>query len=288
VVVAGERTGRRHRVRWWIIGAVVVVAVLAAGGPFVYIHFIEGPAPPKLALPPARTGGRGNGASSQGSGAGAGTVPGTWNVGAGSLVGYRVNEVLIGQNSTAVGRTTEVSGSVVISGTSVTAGQFTVDMASVTSDQSERNAQFDGRIMDVAQYPTATLVLSEPSDLGSIPAVGTTARYSATGDLTMHGVTKPVTFAVSGERSGQGIDILADLTVRFAEWNIANPSIGGLVTTSDQGTLEALIELTRGTGNPQVSGASGSAPSGPGAGVTPVTVPRTTVPPLTIPPKTNS
>jgi len=287
--VAGERTGRRrHWVRWWIVGSVVVVAALAAGGPFVYIHFIEGPAPPKLALPPAQKDTRGGAASSQGSGAGAGTVSGTWNVGAGSVVGYRVSEVLIGQNSTAVGRTTEVSGSVVISGTSVTAGQFTVNMASVTSDQSERNAQFDGRIMAVAQYPTATLRLSEPIDLGSIPAVGTTARYSATGDLTMHGVTNPVTFSVSGERSGQGIDILADLTIRFAQWNIANPSIGGLVTTSDEGTLEALIELTRGTGNPQVSGGSGSAPSGPGGGVPTVTVPRTTVPPLTIPPKANS
>jgi hypothetical protein len=29
-------------------------------------------------------------------------------------------------------------------------------MASVTSDQSQRNAQFDGRIMDVSTYPTVT------------------------------------------------------------------------------------------------------------------------------------
>ena len=42
-------------------------------------------------------------------------------------------------------------------------------MASVVSDQSERNAQFDGRIMDVATYPTATLHLTSPIALGSRP-----------------------------------------------------------------------------------------------------------------------
>jgi polyisoprenoid-binding protein YceI len=287
--MAGERTGRRRRLLWWIIGAVVVVVALSAGGPFVYIHFIEGPAPPKLTLPQGTKGEGGGSALSQGSAAGAGTISGTWNVGTGSVVGYRVNEVLIGQNSTAVGRTTEVSGSLVISGTSVSSGQFTVNMASVTSDQSERNAQFDGRIMDVARYPTASLRLSEPIDLGRIPRVGVTARYSATGDLTMHGVTKSVAFPVSALRSGRSIDVLADVPVRFAEWNIANPSIGGFVTTADTGTLEALLRLTQGTGNPQVSGGQGSGSNGSSPGTpTPVTVPSTTVPPLTIPPKADT
>ncbi len=45
-------------------------------------------------------------------------------------------------------------------------------MASVVSDQSQRNARFDGPIMDVSQYPTATLTLSAPIDLGTIPADG--------------------------------------------------------------------------------------------------------------------
>src|SRR6478735_4545262 len=34
----------------WVIGGVVVALVLFVGGPFVYIHFIEGDAPDKLSL----------------------------------------------------------------------------------------------------------------------------------------------------------------------------------------------------------------------------------------------
>ena len=40
------------RKRWrWLVGAAAIVVVLALGAPFVYIHFIEGPPPPKLTLP---------------------------------------------------------------------------------------------------------------------------------------------------------------------------------------------------------------------------------------------
>jgi polyisoprenoid-binding protein YceI len=267
--------GQRRRLRWWIVGVVVVV-VLLVGGPFVYIHLIEGPAPDKLSLPPNRTGSVTTPPPSSS------TVSGVWNVGAGSTVGYRVQEVLVGQHSTAVGRTTRVSGSISISGTSVVKGSFTVDMSSVKSDQSERNDQFDGRIMDVSAYPLAKFVLTNPIALDAIPAGGTSRRYSAIGDLTMHGVTKSVTFTVSAERRGATIYVLADIPIVFADWNISNPSVGGFVTTQSTGTLEVLLDLTRGPGNAAVTGSSGAGSSAPGGGG-PVTVPKTTVPELTVP-----
>ena len=73
----------------------------------------------------------------------------------------------------------------------------------------------------------------------------------------MHGVTKSVSFPVSAERVGSEIDVLADITIPFSEWNIANPSIGGFVTTANSGTLEVLLHLTQGAGNP-ASTSSGS------------------------------
>jgi len=272
-------TRSRRRLIGWIGGAVAFVAVLAVAGPFVYIHFIEGPAPAKLTLPTTPTSAPAPGSTS--SAAPSTLVTGIWNVGPGSQTGYRVQEVLVGQNATAVGRTSKIWGSLAISGTSVTRAAFTVDMASVVSDQSQRNAQFNGRIMDFSQYPTATLVLTSPISLGSLPSVGTTKKYSsAQGTLTMHGVSKPVSFTVTSERTGSTIDVLADVPITFSEWNIANPSVGGFVTTADSGTLEALLDLTRGAGN-SPSNTSGSGTAGGVGG--PVTVPSTTVPPLSVP-----
>jgi len=98
--------GLRHWKRRLVIGVLVAVAAVA-GGPFVYIHFIEGSAPAPLALSPSPS------STTQGSAAASGTSGGTngaWDVARGSVVGYRVSEILFGQSNTAVGRTSSITG----------------------------------------------------------------------------------------------------------------------------------------------------------------------------------
>ena len=54
---------------------------------------------------------------------------------------------------------------------------------------------------------TATFKLTAPITLTSIPQNKVPVTTSATGDLTLHGVTKSVTFDVSAQRNGDKIDI---------------------------------------------------------------------------------
>ncbi len=122
---------------------------------------------------------------------------------------------------------------------------FSVDMASVVSDQPQHNAQFDGRIMDVVRYPTATCRLTRPVSFGTLPAVGATVQATAVGSLSMHGVTRTASFPLSAERLASSIDVLGDVDSMFAYWHIGNPSIAGFVTTADHGTLEVLLHPTR-------------------------------------------
>jgi polyisoprenoid-binding protein YceI len=262
----------------------VVVVVLGVGGPLVYIHYIEGPAPAKLSLPGDET--TTTGSKSLGGVTtnrfGSVLVNGKWNVGQGSVAGYRVEEVLIGQQSTAVGRTEKVWGSLTVDDGSVAKSAFTVNMASVESDQSMRNAQFDGRIMDVSTYPTAEFVLTKPISLGSAFDLGDVRHYDAAGRLTMHGVTKTISFPVSMELNRGNAYVLADIPIVFANWDISNPNVGGFVTTHDQGTLEVLLHMVRGSGNPASTSTTSGSSGGQSFGA-PVTVPSTTVPPLTVP-----
>ena len=60
-------------------------------------------------------------------------------------MGYRVKEVLFGQSTTAYGRTSAVTGSLTVSGAKATAATFSADLTTVASDQSRRDAQFQGR-----------------------------------------------------------------------------------------------------------------------------------------------
>jgi polyisoprenoid-binding protein YceI len=256
--------------------AAAVVVVLAVGAPFAFIHFVEKKAPPKLALTPTVASGAAAPAGD------AASVSGTYHVSAGSLVGYRVDEILVGQKTTAVGRTSEVTGTVSVDGTSVPTATFTAQMASVVSDQSGRNAQFRGRIMDTATYPTATFTLTHPIALADIPAVGAITSARATGTLTLRGKTRSVTFTLSAERTASGVEVQGDIPVLFSAWDIPNPSFGP-IDTQNHGTMEFLLHLTQGTAT-----AGATTPTtallagGSGGGFAPITVPSTTVPPLSL------
>jgi polyisoprenoid-binding protein YceI len=234
-------TRPRHWVRW-LLAAVAVLVVLAVAGPFVYIHFFNGSTPTALTLSPTATPATTAATATE---AASGPVAGTWTVGSGSIVGYRVNEVLLGQAATAVGRTTSVTGRLTIQGSTVTAAAFTVPMDTIHSDKSQRDAQFDGRIMDVAQYPTGTFTLTSPIDLAPLPASGVIRDYTAHGKLTLHGATRAVTFTLTAERKGSQIEVAGDIPVLFADYNIANPSFAGFVTTQDHGLLEFLLVFDR-------------------------------------------
>ena len=219
----------------WLIGGIVVVAILAVGGPYVYIHFIEGKAPKRLSLSSQNQTGTtvAGGASSD--------VPldGAWKVTTGSQAGYRVKEILFGQNNEAVGRTTAVTGDATIAGSKVSAATVTVDLTKVSSDKDRRDGQFQGRIMDTSSYPTATFKLTQAIDLPS-----TTGRVStkANGDLTARGVTKPAVADLQAERSGNTIRVSGSIPVTFATWNIPNPSLGP-ISTEDKGLIEFLLVL---------------------------------------------
>ena len=228
---------------WWGVAALVVVllaGVAIEGGVYVYIHYIEKQAPKALDVTTATTPADSSGAAS------AAPVPvaGAWKVTSGSLVGYRVKEVLFGQNTEAYGRTSSASGSLTISGTSVDGASFTADLTSVHSDQSRRDAQFQGRIMDTAQFPTATFVLTSPIDFGTVPAPGKPVTETATGKLTLHGVTRTVTFPVKAVRKGALLEASGQIPVTFADYQIPNPSFAG-VTTKDHGILEFLLVMKK-------------------------------------------
>jgi polyisoprenoid-binding protein YceI len=237
----------RGRRRWlrWVIAGVVVVVVLAVAGPFVFFHFIEGNGPAPLSLkasPSARASDTQSASpvSSQGS---SGSVAGSWVVGSGSRVGYRVNEILAGQSHTAVGRSSAVTGQMVVKGTMVKTASFTVKMATIHTDSAQRDSQFDGRIMDVAAYPDGTFALTKPIVLAPLPAAGTIKTYSATGHFTLHGHTRLVTFPVRAELTGSAIEVQGSIPVLFSKWGIPNPSFTGFVTTQNHGIMEFLLDF---------------------------------------------
>ena len=173
-----------------------------------------------------------------------GDVSGTWNATSESTLGYRVKEVLGGVDTEGVGRTNAVTGSLVIDGTTVTAADFSVEVATITSDSSRRDGQVNGRIMDTATYPTATFVLTAPIELGTIPTDGEQITVNATGDLMLRGTTNQVTFPLTAEYSNGRIGVFGNIPIVFPDYGIPNPS-NGFAVVGDEGLLEFVLVFAR-------------------------------------------
>jgi polyisoprenoid-binding protein YceI len=218
-----------------IIIAAVAVVVLAVGGAYGYIFFIRDDAPAALT-----TADRDQALDESSSGATVTDPTGTWNISTDSTVGYRVSEVLLGVDTEGAGRTNQVTGTLVIDGSTATSAEFSVDMASITSDDGRRDGQFRGRIMSTDQFPTSTFVLTSPIDFGSVPAVGQSITASATGDLTLRGVTRSVTFEVDAKLENGHIGVVGNIPISFSDYSIPDPS-NQTATVKDNGSLEFVL-----------------------------------------------
>ena len=265
-------TGRGRRLALWIGGAIVALVVLVLGGTWVYINLIKDDAPPELSFEerdqeaaattpiteaattaaasgstagdPSTTPATTTATTAPAAGEGASAVDGTWTATPESVIGYRVKETLFGQDTEGVGRTNAVTGTLSLAGTSVESGEFTVDMNTVQSDSGNRDNQFRGRIMDTDTHPTSTFTLTQPIELGAIPAEGETISATATGDLTLRGTTLPVTFDVQARLNQGNIEVDGSIPIVFADWGIPNPSFGP-ASTADNGLLEFLLVFSR-------------------------------------------
>ena len=219
------------------LGVLVVLAALGFLATRIYASMQTGddvPAPAVGSSAPAAT-------------ADVADLDGDWTVAGGSEAGYRVDEVLSGQDVTVVGRTEEVTGSGTVADGELTAATVEVDLASITTDESARDGQFQG-ILDTRTFPTATFQLTDPVDVAAV-ADGETVTVDAPGSMTIKDVTRDVTAGLEIRLvGGDGGDVVAELAatvpVTFADYGVEAPDLG-FVTVEDTGFVEAELTLSR-------------------------------------------
>ncbi len=66
----------------------------------------------------------------------------------------------------------------------------------------------------------------------------------ATGDLTIHGVTRSVTVPIEGQLVGDTVVVVGRLEILFADYDIEKPSAGIVLSVDDLGEMEFQLFLT--------------------------------------------
>lgn len=229
-----------------IITASILAGVLALGataaiaGPIVYRDLIvgEADAAPSVTVSPT-------GSSAADASGTTGDLSGDWVVADGSFAGYRVDEVLNGTDVTVTGRTDEVAGELSVDGLTLTAASFTVDVASIATDSGNRDDYFRTTAMRTDEFPTATFVLTEPITVAAVPTAGDVQQVTATGELTLAGVTRTVDVELEAVLDGVGGQVAGSIPITFADFGVEAPDLG-FVSVEPDGSVEFSLALVRG------------------------------------------
>ena len=156
---------------------------------------------------------------------------------------YRVREQLAGIDfpSDAVGVTTNIQGAVVVDGAGrVIAEQskFVINITGLKSDQDRRDRYIQSRTLETQTHPNVEIVVKELKGLTFPLAKSGELKFELIGDLTMKGVTKPTTWAVTATPKDGGIAGTARTKFTFADFNLTKPRVASVLSVNDDIALE--------------------------------------------------
>ena len=154
-----------------------------------------------------------------------------WTIAAGSKAVVSVREQLVGVNlpSDAVLTATGGAGTFQLSadGTFTPDSKITFDLNTLASDNRDRDSFIKQDTLQVRQFPKAEFVPTKTAGLATPLAANGTFTFKLTGNLTIHGKTKEVTFDVVATRSGGELTAKATLnpSVKFGDFGMAAPTV---------------------------------------------------------------
>jgi polyisoprenoid-binding protein YceI len=238
---------RAKAILFTAVGVILVGGVAAFIAPKIYRDYFAAPA----AVTPTLSANESTLKADPGEPLDPAAFVGDWQVGAGSYAGYRVNEVLNGTDVTVTGRTEQVTGSLTAEGQTVTQATFTVDVASIKTDNSSRDGYFRENVVRASANPTATFTLTTPLTIDRVPNSGEVTEHTLSGDLTLAGVTKPVSVTVqlrvdapaAGTNTGT-VEIAGQIPITFADFGMTAPNLG-FVSVEPTGSVEFSLALDR-------------------------------------------
>lgn len=166
----------------------------------------------------------------------------------GNAARYRVREQLVGVDlpNDAIGETKAVTGAISADakGNVVAAeSKFVIGVTNLVSDKQRRDGFIRGRVLETEQYPTVTFVPSSVRGL-TVPIPKTGSRtFDVTGNLTVRNVTKPTTWRVTAQFTGDHVTGSAKTGFTFSDFSIQQPRVPVVLSVGDSIHLELDFDM---------------------------------------------
>ncbi len=168
----------------------------------------------------------------------------TFEESSGSFVGFRVEEELARVGSvTAVGRTGEVQGELLIDNGQLVKVSISADLSTVVTNDSRRD-RAARHALNVRENPVATFLLDAPVVLPD--ADDSPVSIEVLGRLTVNGIGQMVPVFLEAQLVENTIVVVGSIEVTFADYDVAVPSAVIVVSAKDHGVVEFQLLFVRG------------------------------------------
>ncbi|HET6148514.1 MAG TPA: YceI family protein [Polyangia bacterium] len=184
-----------------------------------------------------------------------------------SSAGFSIKHMMV---STVKGQFAKVSGTINLDDKNPTKStvEVTIDPSTIDTHEPKRDGHLKSPdFFDVAKYPTINFKSTKIDKAGK-------GKFKVTGDLTMHGVTKPVTLAVEGPApavknmmGGMSSGVTATGKINRKDWGLTwNKPLeaAGGVLVGDEVGLDINLELVQKPEAPTTAAAPAAAATAPG------------------------
>ena len=103
-------------------------------------------------------------------------------------------------------------------------------------------------------------MLTQPIELGALPAEGEAISVTAVGDLTLHGVTNNVSIPLGAVRQGDIIGVAGSIIFTWADFGMEQPSSMKVVSLANDVTMELQVFFRHDVTAPAASPSSSPVP----------------------------
>ncbi len=146
-----------------------------------------------------------------------------------------------------VGSTNQIEGAVQLAdGFEFVSGQFTVNIQSLTSNQSRRDEKIREEWLESNLFPEAVFVITAVTNLPAGYTEGQETAFQMNGDMTIRDITNPVTFDVVAVLDGDTLAGTATTLLKMTDFGFAPPAIANFFTVADDFTVEVQFTAREG------------------------------------------
>ena len=168
-----------------------------------------------------------------------------FTIDAGSSAKYVVREKLaaLPVSSDAVGTTSDITGDIYLTPAGLATTQpsaFKVDLRTLKTDEALRDRFVRDQTLQTGRFPFAEFVVTAITPFPANYVEGTEVSVNITGNMTIHGVTKPLTFTSKARRAGNALTGIADVDFKMSDFNITPPSVP-LAKSEDRVHLQIVL-----------------------------------------------